>query len=284
MEDNVFTKRAAPNCPGQPLYEASGLTWLGRGARVPRVVSATTQELVTERLHERRATPEAAFDLGEMLARTHALGAPNFGSPPLAYRPTEEEGFVEPVERTAAGDYYGGPGYMGLAPLPLIEPGSEHVTTSWGKFYAAWRIRPYLDDTFKESEAQWIKTLMHALESGVLDHPQPALVRKNGFIAARIHGDLWSGNVMWTGKGAYLIDPAAQGGHAEEDFGALTTFGVPHFEEIVRGYQSVSAFESGWRERLPLHQMHILMVHCYLFGRSYVPRTVAAARAALEMT
>ena len=38
---------------------------------------------------------------------------------------------------------------------------------------------------------------------------------------ARIHGDLWSGNVMWTADSgqseAVLIDPAAHGGHREED-------------------------------------------------------------------
>ena len=27
---------------------------------------------------------------------------------------------------------------------------------------------------------------------------------------ARLHGDLWSGNVMWTPDGVVLIDPAAQ--------------------------------------------------------------------------
>ena len=264
MSEDVFTKHAPPTCPGQPFYEAAGLKWLGEGgAKVPAVVEVTGSELQTVRLTPSSSSPAAARELGRMLAHLHASGAPNFGAPPP--------------------DYFG-PGYMGLAPLPLITPRSRAAHENWGAFYAKERVLPYLDDTFTPSERQIILELADALESGELDHPQPALVRENGFSAARIHGDLWSGNVMWTGGGAYLIDPAAQGGHAEEDFGALSTFGVPHFAEIVEGYQQVSPFAAGWEKRLPLHRMHILMVHCYLFGRSYVPRTLIDARAALEVS
>lgn len=276
MDQDTFVKRAARCCPGQPEYEATGLKWLGDGAQVPKVFSVSASELVTQRLYPISASPEAAVQLGEMLARMHALGAPNFGAPPRAFESPD------PSANALSDAYYQGPGYMGLAPLPLIEPGSDDVTPSWGEFYARWRILPYLDDTFAPAEAEVIKELASALESGALNHPEPKLVRERGFEAARIHGDLWTGNVMWTGDGPYLIDPAAQGGHAEEDFGALATFGAPYFEQIVEGYQGVSALAPGWRERIPLHQMHILMVHCYLFGKSYIPRTLNAARAALE--
>lgn len=96
--------------------------------------------------------------------------------------------------------------------------------------------------------------------------------------AARTHGDLWSGNVMWTPGGAVLIDPAAQGGHAEEDLAALAVFGCPHLECVLAAYDEASAMADGWRERVALHQMHIIMVHCALFGRSYVPEAVSIAR------
>jgi fructosamine-3-kinase len=38
----------------------------------------------------------------------------------------------------------------------------------------------------------------------------------------------------------------------------------------------------GWRSRIPLHQLHPLLVHACLFGASYRPGVVEAARAALE--
>ena len=95
--------------------------------------------------------------------------------------------------------------------------------------------------------------------------------------AARTHGDLWSGNVMWTPEGAVLIDPAAQGGHAEEDLAALAVFGCPHYDRILAAYDEASPLEEGWRERVALHQAHIIMIHCAVFGRSYVPEAVLIA-------
>ena len=49
---------------------------------------------------------------------------------------------------------------------------------------------------------------------------------------ARVHGDLWSGNVMWSADSgsveAVLIDPAAHGGHREEDLAMLDLFGMSY--------------------------------------------------------
>ena len=44
-----------------------------------------------------------------------------------------------------------------------------------------------------------------------------------------------------------------------------------------------SSSEESWgafyaRERIALHQMHIIMIHCAVFGRSYVPEAMAIAR------
>ena len=97
-------------------------------------------------------------------------------------------------------------------------------------------------------------------------------------MTSRAHGDLWSGNVMWTPGGAVLIDPAAQGGHAEEDLAALAVFGCPHLERIFAAYDEASPLEDAWRERVALHQMHIFMIHCAVFGRAYVPDAVRIAR------
>ena len=105
-----------------------------------------------------------------------------------------------------------------------------------------------------------------------------AIARREDVGAARTHGDLWNGNVMWTPGGAVLIDPAAQGGHAEEDLAALAVFGCPYYERILAAYNEASPLEDGWRERTALHQAHIIMIHCAVFGHSYVSDAVAIAR------
>jgi fructosamine-3-kinase len=99
--------------------------------------------------------------------------------------------------------------------------------------------------------------------------------------AARIHGDCWSGNLIWSGGRGWLVDPAAHGGHRETDLAMLALFGAPQLERIIAGYQEVSPLASGWRARVPLHQLHPLLVHVCLFGATYRESAVAAARAAL---
>ena len=43
---------------------------------------------------------------------------------------------------------------------------------------------------------------------------------------ARMHGDLWPGNVLWGADDrAWLVDPAAHGGHRETDLAQLALFG-----------------------------------------------------------
>ena len=90
---------------------------------------------------------------------------------------------------------------------------------------------------------------------------------------ARLHGDLWSGNVLADRSGrAWLIDPAAYGGHREVDLAMLDLFGaVP--ERTLAAYQEVHPLADGWRERVPLWQLFPLLVHAVLFGGGYRSRS-----------
>ena len=87
---------------------------------------------------------------------------------------------------------------------------------------------------------------------------------------ARLHGDLWSGNVLADRAGRpWLIDPAAYGGHREMDFAMLDLFGtIP--ARTAAAYEEVSPLADGWRERIPLWQLFPLLVHAVLFGGGYL--------------
>ena len=294
---NTIRKRDSRR--GRIAYEVAGLAWLAEasdpGAAVVPVLGYGATWLEEPRLASVAPTSRAAEGFGRALAHTHAAGASHLGAPPPGFE---------------------GDGWMGEAPLSLPrdatkasnrtmhrtessvpseasdprrpargETAQDRATaSSWGAFYARERIAPYLDaPAFSVSDRTLIEHLCERLESGALDHDQPRLVvdviaRTGGIGAARTHGDLWSGNVMWTPDGAVLIDPAAQGGHAEEDLAALAVFGCPHYERILAAYNEASLLADGWRERVALHQMHIIIVHCALFGRSYVPKAVSIAR------
>jgi fructosamine-3-kinase len=87
--------------------------------------------------------------------------------------------------------------------------------------------------------------------------------------------------VLWSGHRGWLIDPAVHGGHRETDLAMLALFGAPHLDRIIAAYQDVSPLAGGWRDRVPLHQLHPLLVHVCLFGGSYRDSALAAARSAL---
>lgn len=243
-------------------HEVAGLKWLQAPPPAAPVATVTKTDLPkdpaaparlwTKRLNPATATAPAARTFGTALAHTHALGAPHLGCAP-AHFPFPE-------------------GKMGNAPLPFV-PATKACT--WGKFWATYRLEPYLKPAFDRhclsaETLKLLEKLQTLLLRGDFDHPQPRLVTTP---AARLHGDLWSGNVIWhrgpTGTVGTLIDPAAQGGHAETDLACLSVFGQPFLAEIYDGYNDASALAPGWEERVGLHQLHILLIHAYLFGGGY---------------
>lgn len=250
----TFRKQRAGAPPGFFAAEAAGLAWLAAAGAVPVVAvrGVGPDHLDLDRLTEVRPTPAAARALGRGLAALHDAGAPAFGSLP----PGVSEGFFGPMSE----------------PLPLA--GGEHP--SWGEFLATRRIEPVRDlalarGAIEASDAEALTRLADRLRAGEFDDEDPP---------ARLHGDLWSGNVLWTAAGATLIDPAAHGGHRETDLAMLALFGAPHLDRILAGYQEVRPLRGGWCRRVGLHQVYPLAVHAVLFGRGYLPdlrRAVASA-------
>lgn len=83
--------------------------------------------------------------------------------------------------------------------------------------------------------------------------------------AALLHGDLWAGNVLFSGPAAYLIDPACYHGHGEVDLAMLHLFGTPP-EAFHDAY---GALDPGHQARRAIYQLWPALVHLRLFGASY---------------
>lgn len=264
-----FVKTGAPG--DNLLGEAAALRWLAEaepagGMRVARVLRASSSELVLERVRQGAPSAAAARRIGASLARTHAVGAPWLGCPPAGWT---------------------GPLRCGRFPVPYVR--REDASESWGAFFAEHRVMSHVRSLFDRgdfgpSELRLFERVAARLAAGEFDAPQPALVRASGAPCARIHGDLWAGNVLWEAdsaapSGGVLIDPMAQGGHAETDLAMLALFGFPYLREVIAGYEEVSLLADGWRERVRLHQLAPLLLHCELFGGPYLVEAVEAARA-----
>jgi fructosamine-3-kinase len=224
--------------------EVASLAWLAEAGavRVPAVYASDDDWVIMERVSELRPDPGSAEAFGRSLAGLHAAGAPTFGAAPPG----------GPIEA-----------WIGMAPM-RNEPGA-----AWPSWYVAHRIEPYLRTAVDAGliDGRSIARVCERIDD-LAGLPEPP---------ARLHGDLWSGNVLWAGGGAWVIDPAAHGGHRETDLAMLALFGCPHLDRIVRAYHETAPLAPGWRERIPLHQLFPLLVHTVLFGGSYAGQTVAAA-------
>ena len=242
---------ASPQTSAAFAAEANGLRWLAEAAAVPvpAVLAVGPSALVISRIPPEGSTPEAAFGFGADLARLHAAGADSFGAP--------WPGFIASLP-------------LDNAPLP---PGG-----GWPEWYADRRLLPFLRravdaGALRPDDARLVEAVIERIGS-LAGPPEPP---------SRIHGDCWAGNVLWSRGRGWLIDPAAHGGHRETDLAMLALFGAPDLDRILAGYNDTVPLAAGWRSRIPLQQLHPLLVHACLFGASYREEVRSAARAALAI-
>ncbi|KZX21760.1 fructosamine kinase family protein [Rathayibacter tanaceti] len=238
-------------------WEAAGLDWLREavpsgGARCVDVLAVAPGRIELEHIRPVRPTEESARDFGRALARTHSAGADAFGAPPSGWS---------------------GPAYIGRRGMPCERD------DSWGRFFAEQRVRPFLPaardaGALTADELGTVERAVERVAAGCFDDDSAP---------ARIHGDLWAGNVLWSADGVVLIDPAAHGGHRETDLAMLALFGAPALEAILDGYQQEHPLAEGWEERVALHQLHPLAVHAAGHGRSYGRALADAAARVLAL-
>jgi fructosamine-3-kinase len=224
--------------------EARGLRWLGEAGAVavPEVLAVRPDCLILQWVEVGRPAAEAAERFGRELAALHAAGAEVFG---------------------AAAD-----GFIGTLPL------ANGPLPTWPEFFATRRLLPYLRlardrGALDDTEASAVERLAARLPelAGPAEPP------------ARLHGDLWSGNVLWGQDGrVWLVDPSAHGGHRETDLAMLALFGLPQLPRVVSAYQEASPLAEGWEDRVRLHQLYPLLVHAALFGGGYGSRAADVAR------
>jgi fructosamine-3-kinase len=247
----AFAKVQNPNPTGNAAAsfaaEAAGLRWLGEAgaAPVPAVLASDPACLVIDWIENAAPSQGAAARFGRELAAMHAAGADRFGAP--------------------------WPGVIAGLPLP------NGQADDWPQWYAANRVLPYVriaKDAANLSEAD--VRLLESAAARCSDLAGPAEP------PSRIHGDCWAGNVLWSGGRGWLIDPAAHGGHRETDLAMLALFGAPFLDRILAAYTDVEPLADGWQRRIPLHQLHPLLVHVCLFGAGYRDSACQAAQAVLS--
>jgi fructosamine-3-kinase len=221
--------------------EARGLRELGRAPSrlaIPSVLAATGPKgpvpafIVMEYLDPRTSpAPADEEDLGRGLAELHRTAAPQHG--------------------------FAGATYCGATRQ------ANEWCDSWPEFYADRRLRPLLEGIERERK---LSASDRALYDGVIARLPELLPPAS--TPSLIHGDLWSGNVLWTTRGPAIVDPSCAYADREMEFGISTLFGgLP--SRAMSAYLEAWPLPTGWRDRNPLYQLYHLLNHYLLFGGGY---------------
>ena len=244
--ERVFVKTRREVAPGEYAAEADGLRWLGEpgAVRVPAVRAVADDMLALEWIDEGALDASGSEALGRGLAALHGSGADGFGwHAPIRF------------------------GRLEISNEPIAD---------WPTFYAERRLRPLARQAHDEGSlsragADAVEAVCERI-GDLAGEPEPP---------ARVHGDLWGGNVMAGADGrAVLIDPAAHGGHREVDLAMLRLFGSPG-TRVFDAYAEAAPLVDGHEDRVALWQLFPLLVHAVLFGGSY---GASAERSALALS
>ena len=150
--------------------------------------------------------------------------------------------------------------YMGSVPQ------INRQEKNWVLFFRANRLEPLVKlcvnkNLLQPKHQEQFEILYQRLPQ-IFDNEKPAL----------IHGDLWSGNYMCDKKGMpVLIDPAVYFGHRSVDLAMTTLFGGFH-KSFYQAYHHYFPLPENYREQWNACNLYPLLIHLYLFGKSYLSK------------
>jgi fructosamine-3-kinase len=226
----TFLKTRSDPGPGEYAAEAAGLTWLGQ----PGGLRVPAVLGVGDRFLELEWIEPGRLD---------PAGSRELGRGLAAVHAAGAPGF-------------GGAGPMRIGRLAL----SNDPLASWAAFYAERRLLALLGAAGLSARGARAVERVCARIDDLAGPPEPP---------ARLHGDLWRGNVLAGADGRpWLIDPVAHGGHREVDLAMLALFGAP--AGALEAYREAAPLAGGWEDRVALWQLFPLLVHAALFGGSYL--------------
>ena len=235
----VVEKRARAGDATDLSLEGWMLRYLARHSSlpVPEVFEATADRLLISYVpHDPGGPSKAAeIDTAARLAALHAVTAERFG-----------------LERDTL-----------IGPLP--QPNGE--LASWVDFFRERRLLAMTRlaagaGRLPEGFRARLDRLAGKLDQLLAEPAAPAL----------LHGDAWSGNLLFRGdRLAALVDPAIYYGHPEIELAFTRLFG-PFGETFYAAYAKRAGIAPGFfEERCDLYNLYPLLVHAHLFGSGYLP-------------
>lgn len=233
-----FLKQNQSNYSDQLYKEVNGLEhlrqFIPQDLKIPKVHNVNDENLELEQISSTSFDQIGYQKFGKLLAQLHQAKGDIFG--------LDEDN------------------YIGLNPQINSE------SDNWGEFFLKQRLSIQVDFIIEPSLQEKFHSILlnktHEIIDFLNDHkPQPSPV----------HGDLWSGNILYDGKNAWLIDPAFYFGDREVDLAMTQMFGG-FSAEFYNSYNEEYPLAKGHDKRSIIYNLYHYLNHYNLFGGSYLDK------------
>lgn len=200
--------------------------------RVPEVFSVSETRLQMTEIKPSSPSDTLFQALGKGLALIHSLPQSHFG--------------------------FHRDNYIGLNPQKNCE------SDNWGDFFLEYRLGYQVgmisDSRVKEQFSEVLHQKGDILAAWLNEYSdEPAL----------LHGDLWSGNVMFDRESSWLVDPAVYYGDPEADLAMTELFGG-FGKPFYQGYEAVRPLSAHYGRKREIYNLYHFLNHYNLFGSAYL--------------
>lgn len=220
--------------------EAEGLALLNKNIkryaipylRTPEVITVSQSELILQHINARPASSKQMMEFGHGLAELHKIEQCKFGF--------EHNNFIGLGEQVNC------------------------LTSDWGQFFIEWRLLAQVDKIRNRRVKREFQKVLNKHEKSILN-----LIGDYRVTPSLLHGDLWSGNVLFDESGPWLIDPAVYYGDGEADIAMTKMFGG-FSANFYRAYHEVRPKSEDFLRKMALYNLYHYLNHYNLFGNSYL--------------
>ena len=200
--------------------------------KTPKIIQVSKQTLELERILSQKPNDELMANLGTGLAKLHKHKFKQYGF--------EEDNFIG------------------------LNVQKNELRDDWGEFFYHNRLK---------HQVNLIKTTSVRQEfEDILIHKHMKLIHFLNDTCAHpslVHGDLWSGNVMFDKNSAWLIDPSSYYADREVDI-AMTELFLGFNDSFYEAYNNEYALTKEYEQKKIIYNLYHTLNHYNLFGQSYL--------------